>query len=60
MSRYVKKNVETTLENTFDEFKHHRGATSFHPKMMLIIILYLYTQFICFGCKIEKLLNDRI
>ena len=26
------------------EFRHHRGATSYHPKMMLKIILYAYTQ----------------
>ncbi|EUX82631.1 hypothetical protein V570_00473, partial [Staphylococcus aureus F42556] len=25
-----------------DEFRHHRGATSYHPKMMLKIILYAY------------------
>ncbi|OLF25685.1 transposase, partial [Staphylococcus aureus] len=25
-------------------FRHHRGATSYHPKMMLKIILYAYTQ----------------
>ncbi|KIQ99144.1 transposase, partial [Staphylococcus aureus] len=24
--------------------RHHRGATSYHPKMMLKIILYAYTQ----------------
>ena len=60
MSRYVNKSVETTLENIFDEFKHHRSATSYHPIMMLKIDLYVYTQFICSGRKIEKLLNNHI
>ncbi len=44
----------------FDELKHHRGATSYHPKMMLKIILYAYTQYVFSGRKIEKLLNDNI
>ncbi len=41
MSQYVNKSVETTLENTFDEFKHHRGATSYHLIIMLKIDLYV-------------------
>ncbi|WP_053019897.1 hypothetical protein, partial [Staphylococcus haemolyticus] len=27
-----------------DNGRHHRGATSYHPKMMLKVILYAYTQ----------------
>ncbi|MBK3719747.1 hypothetical protein DOD24_1388 [Staphylococcus arlettae] len=34
MSRHVNEIVETIPENEFDEFKHHNGATSYHPKMM--------------------------
>uniref|UniRef100_UPI000A79B6FA hypothetical protein n=1 Tax=Staphylococcus aureus TaxID=1280 RepID=UPI000A79B6FA len=34
----------TIPDSEFDEFRHHRGATSYHPKMMLKIILYAYTQ----------------
>ncbi|AGU54218.1 hypothetical protein RSAU_002356 [Staphylococcus aureus subsp. aureus 6850] len=44
----------------FDEFRHHRGATSYHPKMMLKIILYAYTQSVFSGRRIEKLLHDSI
>ena len=36
--------VETIPKTEFDEFRHHRGATSYYPKMMLKVILYAYTQ----------------
>ena len=52
--------VETIHKTAFDEFRHHRGATSYHPKMMLKVILYAYTQSVFSGRKIEKLLNDSI
>ena len=42
MSRHVNDIVET-IKTEFDEFRHHRGATSYHPKMMLKVILYAYT-----------------
>ena len=35
IARYVNEIVETIPDNEFDEFNHHRGATSYHPKMML-------------------------
>ena len=38
--------VETITETEFDEFKHHRDATSYHPKMMLKIVLYAYIQYL--------------
>nr|ANW07999.1 orf1 of transposase 1272 [Staphylococcus lugdunensis] len=60
ISRYVNEIVETIPDNEFDEFKHHRGATSYHPKMMLKVILYAYTQSVFSGRKIEKMLNDSI
>ncbi|OHP66156.1 transposase [Staphylococcus sp. HMSC062C03] len=41
--------VETIPDNEFDEFRHHRGATSYHPKMMLKVILYAYTQSVFSG-----------
>ena len=46
--------VETIPKTEFDEFRHHRGATSYHPKMMLKVILYVYTQSVFSGRKIEK------
>ncbi len=60
LSRHVNDIVETIPENEFNEFKHHRGATSYHPRMMLKIILYAYTQSVFSGRKIEKLLRDSI
>ena len=32
ISRHVNDIVETIPDNEFDEFRHHRGATSYHPK----------------------------
>ena len=42
----------------FDEFRHHRGATSYHQNDVKVI-LYAYTS-VFSGRKIEKLLNDSI
>ncbi len=56
ISRYVNKIVETIPYSEFDEFRHHRGATS----LMLKIILYAYTQSVFSGRRIEKLLHDSI
>ncbi|NKO31454.1 hypothetical protein GKR19_03240, partial [Staphylococcus aureus] len=30
ISRYVNEIVETIPDSEFDEFRHHRGATSYH------------------------------
>ena len=60
ISRHVNDIVETIPDTEFDEFSHHRGATSYHPKMMLKVVLYAYTQSVFSGRKIEKLLNDSI
>ena len=35
--------VETIPKTEFDEFRHYCGATSYHTKMMLKVILYAYT-----------------
>ena len=34
------------------EFRHHRGATSYYPKMMLKVVLYVYTQSVFSGIKL--------
>ena len=39
---YVNDIVVTILDT---EFRHHRGVTSYHPKMILKIVLYAYTNF---------------
>ena len=46
--------IETMLKIEFDEFRHQCGATSNHPKMMLKVILYAYTQSVFSERKIEK------
>ena len=33
--RYVNEIVKKIADSEFDEFRHHRGATSYHLKMML-------------------------
>ena len=60
ISRHVNDIAEIIPDTEFDEFRHHRGATSYHPKMMLKVVLYAYTQSVFSGRKIEKLLNDSI
>lgn len=35
ISRHVNNIVETILETEFYELRHHRGATSYHSKMIL-------------------------
>ncbi|MFV0560348.1 MAG: IS1182 family transposase [Enterococcus sp.] len=52
--------VESIPEEAFELLKHHRGASSYHPRMMLKIILCAYTQSVFSGRKIEALLQDSI
>ena len=47
ISRHVNDIVETIPETEFDEFRHHRGATSYHPKMMLKVV-YMPIPNLCF------------
>ena len=56
ISRHVNDIVETILET---EFRHHRDAISYHPKMMLKVVLYAYTQSV-FSDVDRKILNDNI
>ena len=35
ISRHVNDIVETIPKTEFDKFRHHRGATSYYPKMIL-------------------------
>ncbi len=43
MTRHSNDIVETIPETEFDEFRHHRGATAYHPKKMLKVTLYANT-----------------
>ena len=60
LSQHVNDIVESIPDIKFEGFKHHRGATAYHPKMMLKIILYAYTQSVFSGRKIERLLHDSL
>ncbi|WP_256323834.1 hypothetical protein [Staphylococcus sp. HMSC69H07] len=42
MSRYVNNIIETIPDNKFEEFKYHRGATSYHPKITKKIVISIF------------------
>ena len=50
--------VEAIPQHLFDELEHQLGRPAYHPKMMLKILLYAYTQRVFSGRKIEFLLDD--
>lgn len=52
--------VESIPEEAFQKFYKAEGAPSYHPRMMLKIILCGYTQSAFSGRKIEALLKDSI
>ena len=55
ISQYVNDIVEKILET---EFRHYRDAISYHPKMMLKVVLYAYTQSVFLGYKIEMIISE--
>ena len=52
--------VESIPERAFDSFQRQTGCPSYHPRMMLKIILCGYTQSAFSGRKIEDLTKDSI
>ncbi|WP_413481945.1 transposase, partial [Mammaliicoccus vitulinus] len=60
IAHFVNQIVETIPNEEFYEFTHVRGASSYHPKLMLKIILYSYTQSVFSGRRIESLLKDSV
>ncbi|MBO0467227.1 transposase [Enterococcus plantarum] len=52
--------VESIPEERFLPFHHQMGTSSYHPKMMMKMILYAYTQSVFSGRKIEALTKDSI
>lgn len=52
--------VESIPEESFDYFHHDMGTSSYHPRMMLKLILCGYTQSIFSGRKIEEMAKDSI
>lgn len=52
--------IESIPDNIFSSFEHKMGASSYHPKMMMKLILCGYTQSIFSGRKIEAMSKDSI
>lgn len=52
--------VESIPSEAFKSFLRNEGCPSYHPRMMLKIILCAYTQSVFSGRKIESLLKDSI
>lgn len=52
--------VESIPEEAFDSFKRQTGCPSYHPRMILKIILCGYTQSAFSGRKIEDLTKDSL
>ena len=52
--------VESIPDEVFDNFLRKTGRPSYHPRMMLKIILCAYSQSVFSGRKIEALLKDSI
>ncbi|KAA9174971.1 transposase, partial [Enterococcus durans] len=50
--------VEAIPQSLFNQLEHQLERPAYHPKMMLKIILYAYTQRVFSGRKIEFLLDD--
>ena len=44
ISRHANDIVETIPETEFDELRHHRGATSYHSKMILKRTMTFYVK----------------
>lgn len=58
---YVINNlIEEMPDQAFDGFKRDTGCPSYHPRMMMKIILCSYTQSVFSGRKIESLLKDSV
>ncbi len=60
IARLIDSFIESIPDSEFEAFKHDRGASSFHPRMMLKIILCAYTQSVTSGRKIDELMKDSI
>nr|WP_274315664.1 transposase [Staphylococcus hyicus] len=58
VSTIINHLVESIPDSEFNDYYNHRGPSSYHPKMMLKILLYSYSQSIFSGRKIEFLLKD--
>ncbi|HEC2172029.1 TPA: transposase [Staphylococcus delphini] len=54
----INKLVESIPQEVFNPYYNQRGPSSYHPKMMLKIILYSYANSVFSGRRIEHLLKD--
>lgn len=57
---FVNDIVESIPNKIFNDFDSKFGASSYHPKMMLKIILFSYTQSIFSGRRIASALHDSL
>lgn len=57
ISKAVHTLFESMPEDVFDGFRQSQGASSYHPKMMLKILLCAYSQSAFSGRKVEALLQ---
>ena len=58
VSTIINHLVESIPDAEFNDYYNHRGPSSYHPKMMLKILLYSYSQSVFSGRKIAFLLKD--
>ncbi len=54
----INKLVESIPQEVFNPYYSQIGPSSYHPKMMLKIILYSYANSVFSGRRIEHLLKD--
>lgn len=52
--------VESIPDDAFEPFTRMTGCPAYHPRMMMKIILCVYTQSVFSGRKIEGLLQDSL
>ena len=56
----VEQVVNELEDKVFEQFYHTEGRPSYHPKMLLAVLLFAYTQGIFSGRKIEKMMAETI
>ena len=60
ISRIVNEVVENIDDKFLEEFYEGGGRSSYHPKMMLKIVIYAYTQGVTSGRKMAKMCKEHI
>src|SRR3712207_9454697 len=60
ISRIVNEVVENIDDKFLENFYEGGGRSSYHPKMMLKIVIYAYTQGVTSGRKMAKMCKEHI